>query len=128
MTITYKDNLKLIINHFKNAEILIGHNIIAYDLPVLAKLVFKCPVKKLYDTWEIHDTLVMSRALDPDRDGKRHSLADWGRRMGGEQKVEHESWDTWDPNLVTRCESDVRLTEKVYNELIKEVNQYARFT
>lgn len=96
----------------------IGHNIIAYDLPVLAKLLFKCPVSELYKRFNIIDTLVVSRVLNPDRNG--HSIEDWAARFGGEQKVQQEQWQVFDPNMITRCESDVRLNYKILKALQTE--------
>lgn len=113
---------------FQPGITLIGHNIIAYDLPVLAKLVFKCPVEVLYKRYKIIDTLVISRVLDPDRDGKKHSLEDWGKRLGGEQKVEQKVWTEFDPNMITRCESDVRLTEATLKTLQKEISKNEAYT
>ena len=57
-----------------NAEVLIGHNIIGYDLPVLDKLLG-------FEWWgDVEDTLVMSRLDNPSREGG-HSLAAWGTRF-----------------------------------------------
>lgn len=97
---------------------IIGHNIIAYDIPLLTKL-----LGIDFTGIKLTDTLVISRRLDPDRDMKRHDLASWGRRMGGEQKVVQEQWSTFEPNMITRCQGDVRLTRKVYNELMREIKR-----
>ena len=56
------------------AEELVGHNIVAYDLPVLEKLhgfVWDGPV---------YDTLIASRLLHPGR--FVHTLRSWGERLG----------------------------------------------
>lgn len=94
---------------------IIGHNIIAFDIPILSKLLG-------YDFKEkIIDTLVISRVLDPDREGG-HSLEAWMKRIGGiNQKVQNESWDKWDPIMLERCKSDVLGTEEVFKRLLKEI-------
>ena len=72
------------VEELEKAEALCGHNIIEFDIPVLEKLnMFKFEGR-------IVDTLVMSRTLNPDRDGG-HSLAAWGKRLG-HKKPEHEDW------------------------------------
>lgn len=112
-------------NHFTREDMLvdtfIGHNIISYDTPVLNKLVYP-----MYDkvTGEpkvpLLDTLVMSRVLNPDRGG--HSLQDHMIRWGGEnQKVKNEDWSKFHPIMLERCKSDVLATEKLYNQLIEEI-------
>ena len=66
----------------EEADEIIGHNIIGFDIPVLRKLFNFNPSGK------ITDTLVLSRVLYPDRPkpegvkGRGHSLEAWGRRLG----------------------------------------------
>jgi len=102
------------------AETIIGHNILKFDLPVL---------KKLYDfeyDGELIDTLVVSRLLYPDRPkpkgyiGKaNHSVECWGVRFG-HLKPEHEDWTKYSPEMLHRCKSDVLITEQIYYALEKE--------
>lgn len=100
----------------REATYLIGHNIIKYDIPLL---------KKLYKSFEhksvLWDTMVVSYLLNPDRGG--HSLEAWAEFLGDEKKVEQETWDTFDPNMLVRCASDVRITEKVYYYLMNEIEE-----
>lgn len=115
-------------DRLKPGDTLIGHNIIKYDIPVLAKMVFNCQVKDMYKRYKIIDTLVISRALDPDRDCKRHSLEDWGRRLGGDQKVEQETWDEWDYNYITRCTGDVNLNYRTLQVELDEISKYESYS
>lgn len=115
-----------IIDVFKRVDTLIGHNIIAYDLPVLAKLVFKCDVQKLYDRYKIIDTLVISRALNPDRESG-HSLENLAKFLKCEAKVQQKQWAEFEPNMITRCESDVRISIKVKEYLEKEIKLRCQF-
>ena len=110
-----------------SAEVLVGHNIIGYDLPVLKKLL----------NWEpaphqvIKDTLVYSRLIYTDLGSKdkvakkyhlegklkgSHSLAAWGIRMGLE-KGEAPSFDVWDDSMVEYCIRDVDVTTKLFQHM-----------
>lgn len=106
---------------FNDKLTIIGHNIIAYDIPVLAKFIFKCSTKELFDRFNIIDTLVISRVLDPDLEGG-HALADYAKRFGNaEDKVEYNDWINFNPIIIERCEKDVLLTERVYNHLQQKI-------
>lgn len=114
------------------ADELIGHNIIGFDLPVLAK--FGCG-------WSsdcvITDTLVCSRVVWPDLrndDFKRgsdfpkdivgsHSLKAWGVRLGMLKNAFGEStdWTYWSPAMQTYCEQDTAVTQALL-ESIKKMN------
>lgn len=95
----------------EDADTLIGHNIISYDLYWLDKLYNV----DLYHK-NIIDTLIWSRMFNPDREGG-HGLAAWGNRFGY-PKVEHEEWGFYSPEMQHRCTVDVKLNLKVYNKLL----------
>ena len=109
----YPDEIDLGIEFLSQAEQLIGHNILMYDLP----LIYRLTGIDLRE-YDIIDTMVVSSLLNPDRGG--HSLEDWGNRLKGTQKVQHEDWSKFSQNMMTRCVSDVHLTEEVYNALEEE--------
>lgn len=100
------------IKEIKKADELIGHNIIQFDLPVLRKLFGFKP------TCRVHDTLVTSRTLYPDRTGG-HSLEEWGSRLGY-PKGDHSDFTAFSEELLEYCERDVRLTVAVYDKLVQE--------
>ena len=95
------------LRYLQEADILVGHNIINYDLPVLKKLLDWEPN---YETTHIHDTLVLSRLLNPDRTrpsgytgkGGPHSLEAWGYRTS-KGKPHHEEWDVFRSAMLRRC-------------------------
>ena len=112
------------------ADSIAGHNIIAFDLPV---------IKKLYPRWEfsgeVVDTLPWARLAYPDiktvdfalhkqgiLPGKligRHSLEAWGYRLR-ELKGEYgktTDWSRWTQELSDYCEQDVRVTAKLVEKL-----------
>ena len=100
---------------FLGADVLIGHNIVRYDLPVLEEVL---GVK--YEG-EVFDTLLMSQLLNRDRAGG-HSLAAWAKRLGRE-KQEHEEWDKYSPEMLERCRTDVEINVLIYEALLKEVEE-----
>ena len=92
-----------------NAETLIGHNIIGFDLPVLKKLLG-------FEWWgNIEDTLVMSRLDNPSREGG-HSLAAWGIRMNYPKEV-FSDWLDYTPKMKEYCIQDVQVLDKLYRIL-----------
>ena len=119
----------------RKAEEIIGHNIIAFDIPVIQKL---CPGWK--PVGKVTDTLVLSRLLcgnigDSDfqrfKEGTlpggligRHSLEAWGFRLGllkGEYGKQVGAWDKWTAEMSTYCEQDVRVTVRLYENLMQRV-------
>jgi hypothetical protein len=117
------DQIESGLSFMSEAEEIIMHNGVKYDMPVL---------KKLYDfkyDGHLTDTLVLSRLLNNDRPkpngyaGKApHSLEAWGYRLG-RGKPAHDEWDRYSPEMLHRCKSDVLITEMVYYALLKEQEQ-----
>lgn len=122
-------NLKDCIPLMEEAETLVGHNLIAYDLPVLDKLWnFKYKGK-------VVDTLVCSRTIWPncmelDAKIKRlpsklwgsHSLKAWGMRLdefkGDYNDGSADVWSEFNQEMLDYCVQDTMVTKKLY-ELIK---------
>jgi DNA polymerase I-like protein with 3'-5' exonuclease and polymerase domains len=97
----------------ENADELIGHNIIDYDLRLLRKIYCYFTPQGL-----IFDTMLFSQLLQPDRAGG-HSLASAGERQG-RSKPEHEDWSRFTPEMLHRCSEDVEINTVLYHELIRE--------
>ena len=106
------DELEEGIKLLQDADTLIGHNIIGFDLPVLKRL---CNFKY---TGNVVDTLVMSRLYNPVRESG-HSLKAWGYRVGV-FKQEQPEFEKYSPAMLNYCEQDVILNEAVYNYLLNE--------
>jgi DNA polymerase-1 len=106
---------------FNNANLLMGHNIINFDIPVLEKLFdYKIPKR-----CTIHDTLIMSQVLNYKRFGTLgHSLKVWGENLGY-PKIDFEDWSGYSEEMLTYCKQDVSLNVKVYNILIQELRLLA---
>lgn len=95
-------------------DVVIGHNVIDYDFPTLAKLSgtgFRI---------QTFDTLVLSRMLQPDRLGG-HSLKSWGRELGVLKGTYGEGgdevWDVFNEDMFVYCEDDVEVTVALYKHL-----------
>ena len=118
----------------EDADGLIGHNIIGYDLIVLRKLFPwfnpSCPVV---------DTLLLSRCyhtdllkIDHKRGWKnmplqlygRHSLEAYGYRLGeykgGFGKT--SDWKEWSQEMEDYCQQDVQVTKKLWSHFQKYLN------
>ena len=89
-----------------DADTLIGHNIVGFDLPVMKKLLG-------FDWWgDVEDTLIMSRLDNPSRE-KGHSLASWGIRFNY-LKGEFSDWTHYSQEMKEYCIRDVEILDKLY--------------
>ena len=99
------------------ATTVVGHNIVAFDLPAL----------KMFDITteaDIIDTLTLSWYLEPKR--VRHGLGDWGVTVGV-PKPPIVDWDTLSyEDYKHRCEEDVRINLEVLSILERKLNRLYR--
>lgn len=125
------ESIEVGLKRLSEADCIIGHNIINYDIPV---------IKKLYpNQWnhkKVLDTLVLAKLAYPDikegdfkrfKEGKlpgkfigSHSLESYGYRLG-EYKGQfcHETdWKNWSPEMSDYCEQDVRVNLKLYQKIV----------
>ena len=124
------------INLLAEADLLVGHNIIGYDLEV---------IRELYPWWddsriELCDTLILSRLLFPHVLGidykirkkdmplklyGRHSLEAWGWRLDyhkGDYK-DHADWTAWSQEMQDYCARDVEVTSLLWSRLQAKATQ-----
>lgn len=109
-TLTRYDQM---IKFLTSADVLIGHNIILFDIPVVEKLLgIKIKAKLV-------DTLALSWYLYPKR--VKHGLADWGEFFG----VKKPTIDDWEnlplEEYIHRCGEDVKINEKLWNKMWKHL-------
>jgi len=106
------NNISNGIGYLMQADKLIGHNIIGFDIPA---------IKKLYrvdlSDKKIVDTLVLSRLFNPIR--ASHSLEAWGYKLGY-QKIDFDKYDEYSEEMMEYCANDVQLNLKVYEALKRE--------
>ena len=138
-TITYNDTgsqepVVRGIQRLQDADLVIGHNIIGYDLPVIRKLYgwFKSPGITV-------DTLLLSRLYHPDMikvDKKhtwkhmplklygRHSLESYGYRLGEFKGSFGAStdWKNWSQDMEDYCIQDVHVTTKLWKHFTPYLN------
>ena len=112
------DNIEEGVKLLQRADVLIGHNIIGFDIPVVEKL-FNIKLQA-----DIEDTLVMSRLFNPVQENG-HSLQTWGYRVGYPKKEQPETFDSYTPNMMDYCVQDVRLNELVYNQLLRDGTNFS---
>ena len=113
------DKLDKGLQALQDADKLIGHNIIGFDIPVLKKLTgVDLSGKKLIDT------LVLSRLFNPVREGN-HGLESWGFRLDC-PKIEFNDYQTFSVDMIKYCEQDVLLNKRVYDALSKEKHGFSR--
>ena len=126
-----EEGLKLL----ADAEELIGHNIMGYDLMV---------IKKLYPTWhtnaKLTDTLIQCRLIwgnigeidsikkscsyppFPPKLRGRHSLEAWGYRLKclkGDYGVTAD-WETYSKEMLQYCVQDVLVNVKLHDKIISK--------
>ncbi len=121
------------------ADELIGHNIIGYDIEA---------IKEIVPTWtyrgRLYDTLILSRLLFTDildRDFRsrpanmpanlygRHSLEAWGHRLGVHKsefgKTLEGDWSTYSPAMLEYCSRDVVVSVQLAKMFEPKLEQYA---
>ena len=101
--------------YLENCDLIIMHNGISFDAQVL-KTVWKVTMKLS----QVCDTLVLSRLLNPSREGG-HSLEAWGERLG----FPKGNFSDWEGGVTQQmeeyCIQDTLVTKKLFTYLMDEV-------
>jgi|TARA_B100001559_G_scaffold100686_1_gene84460 DNA polymerase-1 len=123
------------IKQLEAADVLIGHNIINYDIPLI-----KEQFPDFTPRGKMLDTLVLSRLYYPhiaDRDFQRrpqgmpqrlygrHSLEAWGHRLKcfkGDFGKHEGSWEKYTPEMLDYCIQDTMVTVRLYELLQRRMN------
>ena len=102
------------------ADIIVAHNAMGYDVPALKKL-------SNYE-WEpkavVQCTKVMSQLLNYRRFGFGHSLKAWGEFFKDNKGDYEGGWEEFNEDMFVYMQQDVRLGTKVYKYLMKELKYY----
>lgn len=117
----YEHNIEEGIQCLKDADLLIGHNIIGFDIPAIEK------VYKVKLTNPVYDTLTASQLMFPmieriSRDvpvGKKnsHGLYAWGHRLHSHKGDFKGPWDVYTEEMGEYCKQDTALTAKLFEYL-----------
>ena len=131
-TFTYgPDSIAAGLEHLATAHVLIGHNILFYDIPV---------IRKLYPFYtfaaaRIIDTLITTRLIWPkeklyDMDAEQYtqvptklrgsaSLKAWGYRLS-DYKIEFKDFKEYSEEMLAYCIQDVSVTTKLLQHIQKQ--------
>ncbi len=124
------------LRHLMEADMIIGHNIIKFDIPA---------IQKIYPWFKpkgrVRDTLVMARLLNPEIAKSdaglaqkgilprnmigRYSLESFGYRLG-EYKGDYKGgWEHWSQEMQDYCEQDVEVTTKLWQRCLDRKMKYS---
>ena len=123
------DRIDDAIAHLATADVLIGHNIIFYDLPVLQKLHSFVAKARIIDTlictriiWpkeKLYDLDIEQYPNVPTKIRGNASLKAWGWRLA-DNKIEFKDFSEYSEEMLTYCKQDVQVTLKLYKHIVKE--------
>lgn len=115
--------------HLATADVLIGHNIIFYDIPVLQKL------HSFVSKARIIDTLICTRLIWPkerldELDYEQYtevppnlrgsaSLKAWGWRLA-DHKITFKDFSEYSQEMLDYCIQDVVVTTKLWKQIVKQ--------
>lgn len=118
------EQIQEMLKFLDTVDVLIMHNGIGFDWPLLDKLYgYKFKGQKV-------DTLIMSRLLNPKRlvpfncPNKKagpHSVEAWGYRVG-RGKPEHNDWENFSEEMLHRCSEDVEIQHLIFKALMQEAD------
>lgn len=103
------DEIEAAIERLEKADMVVAHNGIMFDFPVMGKL-YKAKFKKKFDT------LVTARLMYPDRLSSPvggNSLGEWGDFLGM-PKGEHTDWTQYTEEMGIYCGGDTLICKEIY--------------
>lgn len=115
----------------EKADMIIGHNIIKYDIPVLKKLGTFNPKGEVFDTlvctrliWADIKQADFTRTDFPRKLIGSHSLAAWGHRLGNYKGDYDGGWEEYSDEMLEYCFQDVEVTNTLYEKIA--IKNYSR--
>lgn len=106
---------KKMVEFLKNQQIIVGHNIILYDIPVIKKILG-------YEvTCTLWDTLALSWYLYPKL--KEHGLEYWGNYLNA-PKPQISDWKNQSlEDYIHRCQIDVEINKRLWLKMVLYLNK-----
>jgi len=117
------------IEHLRSADVLIGHNILFYDIPVIQKL-----TQAIFNA-RVIDTLICTRLIWPkellyELDTEQYpqvpsklrgsaGLKAWGYRLA-DNKIEFKDFSEYSQEMLDYCIQDVEVTKKLWEHIVKQ--------
>ena len=134
-------SLETALDYISEADLLVFHNGIKFDIPALKKIYSGLELKP---TCQFYDTLISSRLFWPELEPidrarwshiepkyiGRHSLAAWGERLGVAkikftENAKKESaavniWAEWSASMQEYCIGDVEVSDALYKYMLSQ--------
>ncbi len=117
------------IDILKGADLLVGHNIIAYDILAIEKIYGIKLTNKVFDTMiaaqlffpEIKAAFYTDKETGKQRfvEGK-HNLKAWGCRLGIHKDHIETDWSKYTDEMGLYCLQDTKVTHELYKYLVKQ--------
>lgn len=109
------------LEELKKADIVTGHNVVRFDLPVLNAEAMVCGIGKLNPV-RVQDTFSL-----PKSKGMKKGLDNLGVMLEAVEQKQAMDWAQWDaayevdgwPEIISRCESDVVLHKQIRDAMIE---------
>ena len=125
----FGDEYSEIVSIIEKADLLIGHNIMAFDIPAMEKVLGLNFKGKIFDTL-IAARLIWADIKDRDfaraRQGfptkliGRHSLKAWGFRLGVLKDEIETDWKEFTAEMLEYCKQDVNVTHTLYKKIVEQ--------
>ena len=129
-TFTYgPDSITAALAHLATADVLIGHNVIFFDIPVLQKL------HNFQHNARVLDTLICTRLIWPkellyELDTEQYTevppklrgsagLKAWGWRLA-DHKIDFKDFSEYSEEMLAYCVQDVEVTKKLWEHICKQ--------
>lgn len=108
---------------FLSCDVLVGHNIIRWDIPTIERILdIKIEARLI-------DTLTLSWCLEPNK--FLHGLDDWGKHFGiAKPKIDNKEWlgalphetqEQFLNKMKHRCQEDVKINCKLWDKQVKDL-------
>jgi len=121
------DRLSEGIEFLLQSQVLVGHNILCYDLPVLERILGFRWSGEVFDTLNV-SRLIYTNLFELDYTKKKvaprlygsHSLEAWGHRLGEHKGEFRGPWDKYTPEMGKYCEQDTKVNKALYDKLVSK--------